>query len=165
MSRKVAFYGIFASLAILMGYVEFIIPSPVPIPGIKLGLANVLVIIAMYFIDNKAALSVSVVRVIVSSLLFGGFSGFLYSIAGALASFAVMALGKKIKSAGVIGVSILGGVAHNIAQITVAALVLQTVGLMYYIPVLLVSGVVTGVIIGIVAKYSLAYIKKAGIKF
>lgn len=165
MSRKVAFYGIFASLAILMGYIEFIIPSPVPVPGVKLGLANVIVLIAMYFINNKAALSVSVIRVLVSSLLFGGFSGFLYSITGALVSFVVMVSVKKIKSAGIIGVSIMGGVSHNIAQIAVAALVLQTVGLIYYIPALLVAGVITGVIIGIVAKYSLVHIKKAGIKF
>lgn len=165
MSRKVAFYGIFAALGILMGYVEFIIPSPVPVPGIKLGLANVIVLIAMYFMGNKAALSVSAVRVLISSLLFGGFSGFLYSISGALVSFVVMALVKKIKSAGIIGVSIMGGVSHNIAQIAVAALVLQTVGLVYYIPALLVSGVITGIVIGIVAKYSLAHIQKAGIKF
>jgi len=165
MSRKVAFYGIFAAMAVLMGYIEFILPSPVPIPGVKLGLANVIVLIAMYFIGNKAALSVSVIRVIISSLLFGGFSGFLYSIAGALVSFAVMSLIKKLKYAGITGVSILGGVTHNIAQIVVASLVLQTPGLMYYVPMLLVSGVVTGVIIGIVAKYSLAYIEKSGIKF
>ncbi|MEA4971990.1 hypothetical protein SDC9_64731 [bioreactor metagenome] len=165
MSRKVAFYGIFAALGILMGYVEYIIPSPVPVPGIKLGLANVIVLIAMYFIGNKAALSVSAVRVLISSLLFGGFSGFLYSIAGALVSFFVMASVKKIKSAGIIGVSIMGGVSHNIAQIAVAALVLQTTGLVYYIPALLVSGVITGIVIGIVAKHSLAHIEKAGIKF
>lgn len=165
MSRKVAFYGILSSLAILMGYVEYIIPSPVPIPGIKLGLANVIVIIAMYFVGNKAAMSVSAIRVVISSLLFGGFSGFLYSISGAIASFIVMSLIKKIKYSGIIGVSILGGVFHNIAQIAVAALVLQTSGLVYYIPVLLVSGVITGIIIGLIAKYCLMYIKKAGIKF
>lgn len=165
MSRKVAFYGIFASLAIMLGYVEFILPSPVPIPGIKLGLANVIVLIALYFMGNRAALSVSIVRVVISSLLFGGFSGFLYSIAGALVSFSVMASVKKIKSAGIIGVSIMGGVFHNIAQIAVAAIVLQTSGLLYYIPMLLVSGVLTGIVIGIVAKNSLAHIEKAGIKF
>lgn len=165
MSRKVAFYGILSALAILMGYVEYIIPSPVPIPGIKLGLANVIVVIAMYFVGNKAAMSVSAIRVVVSSLLFGGFSGFLYSISGATASFIVMAFVKKIRCSGMLGVSILGGVFHNLAQIAVAALILQTVGLVYYIPVLLISGVITGIIIGMIAKYCLMYIEKAGIKF
>ena len=113
MSRKVAFYGIFAALGILMGYVEAILPSPVPIQGVKLGLANVIVLIAMYFMGGKAALGINVIRVLISALLFNGFSGFLYSMAGAGASFIVMLLAKKIKSSGIIGVSVLGGVTHN----------------------------------------------------
>ncbi len=164
MSRKVAFYGIFAALAILMGYVEAMVQMPIPVPGIKLGLANVIVVIAMYFMGNKAAIGINVIRVLISALLFNGFSGFLYSLSGAAASFIVMVLAKKIKSSGIIGVSVLGGVTHNIAQIGVAAAVLNTPGLMYYVPVLLVAGVVTGVIIGIVAKYCLRYIEKAGLK-
>ncbi len=165
MSRKVAFYGIFAALAILMGYIESLVPSPVPVPGIKLGLANVIVLIAMYFMGNKSAVGVNIIRVAISALLFNGFAGLLYSAAGALASFIVMMSIKRIKSAGIIGVSVAGGIAHNIAQISVAALVLDTPGLMFYLPVLLVSGVITGIIIGLVAKYCLAYINKAGLKY
>ena len=96
MSRRVAFYGIFAALAVLMGYVEAMVPAPVPIPGIKLGLANVIVLISMYFISNKAALGVNVIRVLMSALLFNGFSGFLFSIAGAGISYIVMVLAKRI---------------------------------------------------------------------
>ena len=165
MSKKVAYYGIFAALAVLMGYVEFVFPSPVPIQGVKLGLANVIVVIAMYFMGEKSALAISVVRVIMSSLLFGGFSGFLYSIAGALVSFGAMCIVKEIKAVSIIGVSIVGGIFHNIAQITVAALVLNTKGVFYYLPVLLISGVITGIVIGLISKYCLAHIEKAGIRF
>ena len=81
MSKKVAFYGVFAALAILMGYVESLFPPPVPVQGVKLGLANVIVLIALYFMGAKAALGINVIRVVISALLFSGFSGFLYSIA------------------------------------------------------------------------------------
>ena len=87
MSRKVAFYGIFAALAVLMGYVEMIVPSPVPIPGVKLGFANVIVLIALYFMGGKAALGINIIRVMISALLFNGFSGLLFSIAGAAVSY------------------------------------------------------------------------------
>ena len=90
--RKIPYYGLFAALAILMGYVEFMIPVPVPIPGVKLGLANVIVIIMLYFMDTKSAFFVSLIRVLLSGLLFAGFAGMLYSLAGALCSFAVMPL-------------------------------------------------------------------------
>ncbi len=165
MSKKVAFYGVFAALAILMGYVESLFPPPVPVQGVKLGLANVIVLIALYFMGAKAALGINVIRVVISALLFSGFSGFLYSIAGAGVSFIIMVLAKKIKSSGIIGVSVLGGVAHNIAQIGVAVAVLNTPGLFYYLPVLIISGVVMGVITGIAARYCLTHIEKSGFKY
>lgn len=165
MSKKVAFYGVFAALAILMGYVESLFPPPVPVQGVKLGFANVIVLIALYFMGAKAALGINVIRVVISALLFSGFSGFLYSIAGAGVSFIIMVLAKKIKSSGIIGVSVLGGVAHNIAQIGVAAAVLNTPGLFYYLPVLIISGVVMGVITGIAARYCLTHIEKSGFKY
>lgn len=165
MSKKVAFYGVFAALAILMGYVESLFPPPVPVQGVKLGLANVIVLITLYFMGAKAALGINVIRVVISALLFSGFSGFLYSIAGAGVSFIIMVLAKKIKSSGIIGVGVLGGVAHNIAQIGVAAAVLNTPGLFYYLPVLIISGVVMGVITGIAARYCLNHIEKSGFKY
>ena len=136
-----------------------------PAQGVKLGLANVIVLIALYFMGAKAALGINVIRVVISALLFSGFSGFLYSIAGAGVSFIIMVLAKKIKSSGIIGVSVLGGVAHNIAQIGVAAAVLNTPGVFYYLPVLIISGVVMGVITGIAARYCLNHIEKSGFKY
>ena len=158
--KKIPYYGLFAALAILMGYVEMMFPMPIPIPGVKLGLANVVVIIMMYFMDVKGAFFISLIRVFLSGLLFAGFAGLLYSLAGAMLSFAVMALLKKSGKFSVIGVSLAGGVFHNVGQVAVAAMVVENVKMAYYLPFLLVSGVVTGILIGIVAKTALAYLKR-----
>ena len=149
--RKIPYYGLFAALAILMGYVEFMIPVPVPIPGVKLGLANVIVIIMLYFMDAKSAFFVSLIRVLLSGLLFAGFAGMLYSLAGALCSFAVMVLLQKTGKFSMIGVSVAGGIFH---------IVVQNVRMAYYLPFLLVSGVVTGVLIGIVAQTALKHLSQ-----
>ena len=158
--KKIPYYGLFAALAILMGYVEMMIPVPIPIPGVKLGLANVIIIIMMYFMDTKSAFFVSLIRVFLSRLLFAGFAGLLYSLAGAMLSFLVMALLKKTGKFSIIGVSLAGGVFHNVGQVTVAALMVENVKMAYYLPFLLVSGVVTGILIGIVAKTALGYLKR-----
>lgn len=158
--KKIPYYGLFAALAILMGYVEMLIPIPVPIPGVKLGLANVIIIIMMYFMDSKSAFFVSMVRVLLSGLLFAGFAGLLYSLAGAVCSFLIMALLKKTDKFSIVGVSVSGGVFHNVGQIVVAAAVVENVRMAYYLPFLLVSGVITGVLIGIVAKTALGYLKR-----
>ena len=158
--KKIPYYGLFAALAILMGYVEMMFPMPIPIPGVKLGLANVVVIIMMYFMDVKGAFFISLIRVFLSGLLFAGFAGLLYSLAGAMLSFAVMALLKKTGKFSIIGVSLAGGVFHNVGQVAVAAMVVENAKMAYYLPFLLVSGVVTGIVIGIVAKTALGYLKR-----
>lgn len=165
MAKKVAYYGIFAALAIMMGYVERLVPVPIPVPGVKLGLANVIIVIVIYFMGNKEGLGISVVRIIMAGLLFSGFASFLYSLAGAVLSYFAMVGAKKIKSMSIIGVSVIGGIAHNIGQIVVACAVVNNIKLIYYLPVLLVSGVLTGVLVGIVAKNALEYINKTGIKY
>lgn len=157
---KIAYYGLFAALAVLMGYVEMLVPVPVPIPGVKLGLANVVVLVMLYYMDAKSAFFISLVRVILCGLLFAGFAGLLYSLSGALLSFAAMALLKKTGRFSMIGVSVAGGVFHNVGQITVAALAVENVRMVYYLPFLLVSGVVTGVLIGLVAQMALRYLQK-----
>lgn len=159
-AKKIPYYGLFAALAILMGYVEMMIPVPIPIPGVKLGLANVIIIIMMYFMDTKSAFFVSLIRVLLSGLLFAGFAGLLYSLAGAMCSFGAMALLKKTGKFSIVGVSLAGGVFHNVGQVAVAAMVVENVKMMYYLPFLLVSGVITGILIGIVAKTALVYLKR-----
>ncbi|NCC16189.1 MAG: Gx transporter family protein [Clostridia bacterium] len=158
--KQVAYYGLFAALAILMGYVEMLIPIPLLVPGMKLGLANVIVVIVLYFMDARAAFFISLVRVLLSGLLFAGFAGLLYSLAGALFSLGVMTLLKKTDKFSIIGVSVAGGVFHNIGQILVAALVVENIKLMYYLPFLLFFGVATGIIIGVVARMTLGYLNR-----
>lgn len=159
MSKNVAYYGVFAALAILMGYIESIIPLPIPIPGIKLGLANVIVLIVLYYMDAKSAFFISLVRIMISGVLFGGFAGLLYSMSGALVSFLLMVAAKKTNILSITGVSVLGGIGHNAGQIIVACIVVNNSNLLYYFPVLLVAGVITGVATGIAAKYSLYYLQ------
>lgn len=159
-SSKVAQYGLFAALAILMGYVEMLIPLPLLVPGMKLGLANVIIVIVLYHMDTKSAFFISLVRVFMSGLLFQGFAGLLYSLAGALLSLAVMALLKKTGKVSITGVSVMGGVFHNVGQIIVAAAVVENIKMAYYLPFLLVTGVVTGFVIGAVARLALGYLQR-----
>lgn len=159
-SSKVAQYGLFAALAILMGYVEMLIPLPLLVPGMKLGLANVIIVIVLYHMDAKSAFFISLVRVLMSGLLFQGFAGLLYSLAGALLSLAVMALLKKTGKVSITGVSVMGGVFHNVGQIIVAAAVVENIKMAYYLPFLLVTGVVTGFVIGAVARLALGYLQR-----
>lgn len=159
-SKKVAQYGLFATLAILMGYVEMLIPLPLFVPGMKLGLANVVIVVVLYHMGAKPAFYISLVRVVLSGLLFAGFAGLLYSLAGALCSFGIMIVLKKTGKCSIAGVSIMGGVFHNIGQIIVAALVVENIKIAYYLPFLLVTGVVTGFLIGFVANLTLPYLHR-----
>lgn len=160
MSKKIAFMGIFSSLALVAGYLERLIPVTIPVPGIKLGLANVIVLLTIYYMGTKEAFGVMMIKIVVTALLFSGLSGFFYSLSGGLLSFGVMLIGKKSGVFSVIGVSILGGVFHNIGQITLAALIVSNAGLLYYCPVLIIAGIVTGGITGLIAHYVLESIHK-----
>ncbi len=160
MSRKIAYYGIFAALAIIVGYIEAMVPLPVGIPGVKLGLANVVVLTALYVMGVKGAFYISLVRIIISALLFKGFGSLIFSASGALLSFVIMSLIYRFKSVSPIGVSILGGISHNVGQLVAAGIVIANLKIVYYVPVLLVSGVVTGFLTGIVVKYVVPHLEK-----
>ena len=150
--RKVAIFGVFTALALIFSYVELLIPINFGIPGAKLGLANLMTVLVLYKMGTKEALALSVTRIILSGFMFGNLFGILYSLAGGLLSFFVMVLLKKSGWFSVAGVSIGGGTAHNIGQLLVAMVVVQTYQVRYYLPVLLVAGEVTGLLIGLVAK-------------
>ena len=160
MSRKIAYYGIFGALAILAGYVETMIPVPIPIPGVKLGLSNVVVLMALYVMGSKEAFAVSIVRVAVSALLFKGAAGLWYSFAGAVLSFVIMALVKKSEKFSVVGVSIFGGIFHNIGQLAAAWLILGRAVVVYMAPVLIICGAATGFGIGIISEMCVKHIRK-----
>ena len=148
-ARRVAFGALFAVLALMFSYLEMLFPIPLPVPGIKLGLANLVVLLALYRFGWKDALAVDLVRILLAALLFGSLFSALYSLCGGLLSFSVMALLKKSGRFSMIGVSLAGGAAHNAGQLAVAALIVQNAGLLSYLSVLLISGAVTGILIGI----------------
>ena len=152
-ARQVALYGMLTALAFILSYVESLVPVTVGIPGVKLGLANLVVVIALYTLDLKGAFVISAVRIVLSGLTFGGLFSMLYSLAGGLFSFVVMAILSRKKVFGTVGVSVCGGVAHNIGQLLVAMAVLETESVWYYFPVLLISGSVAGVLIGLLGGW------------
>lgn len=149
MESDVALYGMFVSVALVLSYVEAIIPFNFSVPGIKIGLANILIVWVLYAMGIKQAVIVSAFRVLIAGLLFGNLYSILFSAVGAALSLVVMFFLKKIKFFSIVGVSIAGGVMHNIGQIIVAMLVLQNARLIYYLPFLIISGVVAGIAVGI----------------
>lgn len=152
MKGRVAYFGVFTALALIFSYIETLIPIHFGIPGVKLGLANLIIVAVLYRRTAREALLLSVVRVLLSGFLFGSYFSILYSLAGGLLSLAVMAFLKKTDGFSVMGVSIAGGVSHNIGQLAVAMLVVETFSVAYYVPVLLFAGMATGLLIGIVAN-------------
>lgn len=149
--KAVAYFGMFLALALILSYVESLVPISLGIPGVKLGLANLITVMVLYRIGAKEAFLLSLLRVIIAGFLFGNLFAILYSMAGACASLAVMVLLKKVGTFSIIGVSIAGGVFHNIGQLIVAMLVLQSVSLVYYFAVLMIAGLVTGFVIGVLS--------------
>lgn len=152
MKHKVAYFGVFAALALIFSYVESLIPFQIGIPGVKLGLANLITVTALYKMGIKEAAILSVLRIVLSGFLFANLFSILYSMAGGLLSLLVMAVLKKRGSFSVFGVSMAGGVAHNIGQIIIAMLVVETFSVVYYVPVLMIAGLVTGFVIGLLAQ-------------
>jgi heptaprenyl diphosphate synthase len=148
-TKKISFFALLIALAMIFSYVETLIPFPFFVPGMKLGLANIVTMIVIYKMKILDAVAISITRIFLSALLFGNVFSLAYSLSGGIFSLAVMILLKKTGKFSITGVSIAGGVCHNIAQIAVAALLLETGELAYYFPVLLVTGTVTGSLIGV----------------
>ena len=151
MKSRVAYFGVFTALALIFSYVETLIPVNLGIPGVKLGLANLIIVVALYKMRLSEAYLLSVVRVLLAGFIFGNYFSIIYSLAGGLLSLTVMALLKKWGGFSLQGISIAGGVCHNIGQLVVAMIVVETFAMSYYMPVLLVAGLITGFLIGVVA--------------
>lgn len=162
-ATKTAYYGVLIALALIFSYVEALIPIPIPIgvPGIKLGLANIVILIGLYVMGTKDAFIVSCLRIVLVGFTFGNMFSILYSLAGAILSWIVMVLCKKLKGLSIVGVSIAGGIAHNIGQIVVAAITMKTPGILSYLPVLLIAGTITGFVIGMLGDIILKVQAKA----
>ena len=148
---SIALCGVMTSLAIVFGYIEHLIPLPFGIYGIKLGIANLVVITMLYSLNAYSAFTINLLRIILCSMLFGSFTSFWYSLVGGLLSFAVMLILKRTNKLSPMGVSICGAISHNIGQITVAIILLDEFKIALYLPVLLITGAITGAIIGLIA--------------
>lgn len=157
--------GFLLAVALILSYVESLIPFTFGIPGIKLGLPNLIVILLLYSAKlpvrgAREALLVNGLRIILSGFLFGSMYSILYALAGAVFSFTVMVSARRCRCFSMIGVSVLGGVFHNIGQTLVAMFVVETFAVLYYLPILIVAGVVTGAVLGIAGMELLPYLRQ-----
>ena len=150
-TKRLTALALTVSFALILSFIESRIPAFVAIPGVKVGLANIAVIFTLYKFGVGEAITVSAMRVFLVSVLFGSPVSFIYSISGALASLLVMIMLKKLTPLSEIAISVVGGVVHNVAQIAVASLMLDTNVVGYYLPFLLLSGTVAGIAVGVIA--------------
>lgn len=150
--NKVAYLGVFLAVALICSYIESLIPFYFGVPGVKLGLTNIVVVLMLYNTGAKEAFLVSMLRIVLAGFMFGNMFSILYSLAGGILSFLMMYLLKKTGKLGVLPISITGGLFHNVGQLFVAALVVENFYIFYYLPVLLIAGAVTGLLIGIAAQ-------------
>ena len=149
-AKRLALYGVSLALALILSYVEYLLPLHFAVPGIKLGLSNAVGLFLLYRLRFRDAAAVSLMRVVLSGILFGSVVTMAYGAAGAALSLVCMTLAKRFSSLRCTGVSVIGGVMHNAGQLMVAALLMETGKLVYYLPVLCVSGTVAGVLIGVI---------------
>ena len=158
-TKKLVTLAVTVSVAMILSFVESRIPAFVAIPGVKVGLANIAVIFALYKMGWREALAVSLVRVALVALLFGSVVSLAYSTAGAILSLAVMILLRKTGVFTEVAVSVVGGITHNVGQILVAFLLLETGVVFYYLPFLLVSGIIAGIAVGVASSLLVKKIK------
>ena len=159
-ARDIAFCGMFTAVAIVMGYIESFIVIPGLLPGMKLGLANCVILFVLMGYGMVSAALVSLVRIIVVNSLFGNMTAAVFSLVGAALSIIVMSLLKKSGRFSTVGMSLAGGVAHNLGQVLVAMVIFENVGMFYYFPALIVTGIAAGVFVGILAGLVYAKVQK-----
>ena len=150
-TRKTAQYGMMVALALIMSYIEAQIPAFVAVPGMKLGLTNIVVVAALYLLGTKSAMFINIVRIFLVSLLFGNTMSLAFSLVGGMLSTIIMIFLKKSDKFSTVGVSAAGGITHNIGQILVAVFLLNTSAIAWYLPILWISGIFSGIVIGIIA--------------
>lgn len=160
MAKKTAYYGISLSLAMVFSYLENLLALPIPIPGIKLGLANLAVVILLMQNDALSALTVNLARIILCALLFGNAQGMLLALSGGLLSLISMMLAKRSGIFSIYGISALGGSMHGVGQILTAMIIFESTALIFYLPFLMLSGIFTGIIIAFIAAKIIVRIPK-----
>ena len=161
-ARRIAVDAMMIALAMIFSYIETLIPVNFGIPGIKLGLANLVIMVGLFLMKPGEVLIISTARILLVGFMFGNGASILYSLAGGLLSFVVMYLLVRLSRLSILGISIAGGVSHNIGQLIVAALVVQNLKMAYYLPVLITAGAVTGVLIGLLASRIVTILRRHG---
>lgn len=160
MKKKTVVLGFLLAVSMILSYIESILPFSVGIPGIKLGLPNLVVVLLLYAYGGREALGVNAMRIVLTGFLFGNLFSIVYAMAGALCSFGIMLLLRKSGRFSIVGVSVGGGIFHNIGQILVAVFTVETFAPTFYLPFLLIAGVTTGLLIGIVSVRTLPYMER-----
>lgn len=158
--HRITLLSILVACALVFSWLEAQIPAFFMVPGMKLGLTNIVVVVSLYMLGEKEALIINIVRILIVSMTFGNAFSLMYSIAGALLSFVVMIMCYRFTSFNTMAISIAGGIAHNIGQILVAMFVFDTTKILYYLPFLWFSGIVAGAIIGIVSGLTIQRLPK-----
>jgi heptaprenyl diphosphate synthase len=166
-TKKLVYISILVAQAMVLSWLESLIPFTPGIPGAKLGLANIVTLMALSTLDFKSTLTIVLMRTTLTSFMFGTMSSLLYSISGGLLSLIVMAILLKVlpKSFSLVAISILGAIAHNLGQLMMAALVIENANILYYLPFLMILAIPTGLFVGIVTRYLLPYLKRSGFQF
>lgn len=162
-TSKIVYIGLLVSQALVLHIIERSIPVPFITPGAKLGLANLITVIALYTLDNKKdAFLVLFLRLILSTIFGGNLSSFMYSVSGGILSFISMIIVKEVfkEKVSIIGVSSTGAIFHNVGQLIIASLIVKNIGVMLYLPVLSIMGIGTGIFVGVTANYAVNHLKK-----
>lgn len=162
-STSIALYGMLIALAFILSFVETLIPIQLGIPGVKLGLANLVTIVGLYTVGIRGTVAVSLTRIVLVGFTFGNMFSMIYGLAGGALSLLVMVILKYKNWFSQIGISIAGGIAHNVGQICIAAFVVQTTGVFYYLAVLLVAGTVAGTLVGLLGGIITERVKKLSV--
>lgn len=164
-SKQLTLLALLTTIGLILFVIEAQIPLPLPIPGVKLGLSNVVVLVALWTLGRKPALTVLTLRIVLGNFVVGNLAAMLYSLSGGLCCFLLMALLRPLFSdKQVFILSIFGAIAHNVGQLTAAILITQTIGLLVYAPVLLLSGIVTGFFTGQCAQAAIAHMRRLQIR-
>lgn len=154
-NKTLAKTALLAALSIIFGYIEHLLPLPIPVYGAKIGISNIVIMTSLYLLPGALSWGILLIKVFVSSLLFSGFSAFLYSLSGGVLSLIIMQLLKRNGKFGIIGISVAGAVSHNIGQLICARLILSSLNVWVYLPMLIFIGIISGIIIGVLAELTL----------
>ena len=161
MTRRISTYAMNVALAFVFSYIEAIIPFNIGIPGVKPGFANIVILLTICMSDHIIdAYAIAIIRVILAGMTFGNMSTMIYAMAGTLLATTLMLTTKKTGLLSTTGISIIGGIAHNMGQLITAIIMLSTVSLIYYLPILIIAGMIAGIVTGIIAERCIKHLGK-----